>query len=87
MSKEHLRHFLPFLNREFRIITFEETTSEKVFKEFFPNEETDLSKLDAIYQYQKADTLKAVISETPTEITVDYSVVIPKKRVRRNGKV
>jgi hypothetical protein len=88
MSKEHLKHFLPFLREEFRVITFEETTSEEVFKELFPNEKTDLSKLDAIYQYQKADAIKVTVTETPNDITVEYKWENPvKKRVKRNGKV
>lgn len=42
---EHLFHFLPFLRNDYRKLTKAETTSEEVFKELFPDEEIDLSKL------------------------------------------
>lgn len=52
--KEHLIHFFPFLNREFRKLDKKELKSEKTFKELFPNEETDFSKLRTLYKYQNA---------------------------------
>lgn len=52
--REHLIHFFPFLNKEFRKLDKKELKNEKTFKELFPNEETDLSKLRTLYKYQNA---------------------------------
>jgi len=52
-TKEHLRRIFPFLKQPFRELSYKEITSETVFKELFPNEPIDLSKLKAIYEYQK----------------------------------
>jgi len=52
--KEHLIHYFPFLNKEFRKLDKKELKSEKTFKELFPDESVNLSKLTAIYKYQNA---------------------------------
>lgn len=51
--KEHLLHYFPFLKKEFRQIEKKELKSEKTFKELFPDEVVDFSKLKAIFEYQK----------------------------------
>jgi len=51
--KEHLIHFFPFLNKEFRPLKENEIRSEEVFKELFPNEPIDISKLRAVYMFQQ----------------------------------
>jgi len=52
--KEHLLHFFPFLRTEFRKLDKKELKSEKTFKELFPNESIDFSKLRTLYKYQNA---------------------------------
>lgn len=54
MKKEYLLHYFPFLKKEFRQIAKEEINSEETFKELFPNEVYDSSKLKAVYEYQSA---------------------------------
>lgn len=82
-TNEHLFHFLPFLRNEYRKLTKKETTSEDVFKEFFPDEtEIDLTKLEQIYNFQNVVT----VTENPSEIVIDYSAGHIRKVVK-NGKV
>ena len=82
-TNEHLFHFLPFLKQEYRKLTKEETTSEDVFKELFPDEnQIDLTKLEQIYAFQNI----VKITEKPSEIVVDYSAGHIRK-VIKNGKV
>lgn len=50
--KEHFKRVLPFLRKEYRKISEKECKSEDVFKELFPDEVTDLTKLKAIFTYQ-----------------------------------
>ena len=52
-TKEHLKRFFPFLNREFRIIEAKELESEETFKELFGEEILELNKLRVIFEYQK----------------------------------
>lgn len=80
--KEHLFHFLPFLRNDYRKLTKTETTSEEVFKELFPDEEIDLSKLEQIYAFQNI----VKITVKPSEIVVNYSAGHIRK-VIKNGKV
>lgn len=75
---EHLFHFLPFLRNDYRDLRKAELKSEKVFKELFPDETViDLSKLEQIYRFQKkiVESIDVKITETPTEIVVDYGKV------------
>ena len=57
LGKAHIKEALlrvhPFLKQPFRKITAEESTSEEVCKELFPNDKKiELYKLHAIYVYQ-----------------------------------
>lgn len=63
MRKENLRNYHRFLNDEFPIVLKKDTDSEKLFKELFPNEPVSLWKLEAIFEYQKADEVKVVKHE------------------------
>jgi primase-polymerase (primpol)-like protein len=81
-TNEHLFHFLPFLRNDYRKLTKAETTSDDVFKELFPDEEIDLTKLEQIYAFQNIVT----ITEKPSEIVVDYSAGHIRKSLK-NGKV
>ena len=73
MKREHLLHFFPFLKKEFRRLDKKELKNEETFKELFGNEKVDLSKLRAVYEFQKTDVEKLVED------------IKPKKK--RNGKV
>ena len=73
MKREYLLHFFPFLKKEFRRLEIAEITNEEVFKELFGDEKIDLSKLKAVYEFQKTDVEKLV------------EEIRPKKK--RNGKV
>lgn len=53
--KTHLKHFFPFLHKEFRKLEEKELQSEETFKELFPNEPIELWKLKTIFVYQKDD--------------------------------
>lgn len=53
--KENLKHYFPFLKKEFRNLEQKELKSQEVFKELFPNEPIELWKLKAIAAYQKID--------------------------------
>ena len=48
-----LKNFFPFLKNEFRELKKNEIESEKVFKELFPDEKTDLGFLKAVFEFQK----------------------------------
>lgn len=50
--KEHFKRVLPFLRKEYRTISEKECKSEDVFKELFPDEVIDLTKLKAVYVFQ-----------------------------------
>lgn len=79
--KEHLIHFFPFLNKEFRKLSDDELQSEEVFKELFPNEDIELYKLKAIAAFQKAE-------ENTINFEVEHKVIstiIQKKKP--NAKV
>lgn len=52
MAKEHFIYFFPFLRNEFRKLTKKDLNNEKTFKELFPNEKFDNTKLKAIYHFQ-----------------------------------
>lgn len=51
-SKDFLTNHYPFLRNEFRTLKQNELKSEKVLKELFGDEETDLNKLAVVYAYQ-----------------------------------
>ena len=51
-SKEFLKNYHPFLRNEFRIVLESELESEEVLKELFGENETELYKLQAVYEYQ-----------------------------------
>lgn len=55
-TNEHLFHFLPFLRNEYRLLKKEELNSEETFKELFPGEEIDLTKLEQIFEFQKVES-------------------------------
>lgn len=50
--KRHLLHFNPFLKNTFRKLKADELKNIKVLQELFGENETDLSKLTAVYKYQ-----------------------------------
>ena len=53
-DKGHLIRMFPFLRKSFRTLEHSELNSVLVFEELFPYEKkVDLSKLKAIYEYQK----------------------------------
>ena len=82
MKKEHLLHYFPFLKKEFRQIAKEEINSEETFKELFPNEVYDSSKLKAVYEYQNCKPFTYYVSEE--QIKPAQSL---KPKVKKNGKV
>lgn len=51
--KSHLKMFFPFLRKEFRPILRTELKNKEVLKELFGENETDLNKLNTIYEYQR----------------------------------
>jgi len=49
-----LQNYFPFLKNEYRELKLNETESEEVFKELFPdNDNVDFGLLKAIFQYQQ----------------------------------
>jgi len=51
-SKDFLVNYYPFLRNEFRVLKQNELKSEKVLKELFGENETDLNKLQVVYAFQ-----------------------------------
>ena len=51
-QQNNLKHYQPFLNGKFRTVLATELKSEKVLKELFGDNETELYKLSAVYAYQ-----------------------------------
>jgi hypothetical protein len=72
MKKEHFIHFFPFLNKKYRTIELSEITSEATFKELFPNEKIDYSKLNAVYHYQNLESIEVL--DLANEILLAHKV-------------
>lgn len=51
-TKDFLKQFHPFLRNEYRAVLENELESDKVLKELFGENETELYKLQAVYAYQ-----------------------------------
>jgi hypothetical protein len=82
MKKEHFIHFFPFLNKEYRTIELAEITSEATFKELFPDEVIDYSKLNAVYHYQNIEP------KTTVHTLIDPKIVFTDKPKKiRNAKI
>jgi hypothetical protein len=82
MKKEHFIHFFPFLNKKYRDIELAEITSEATFKELFPGEEIDYSKLNAVYHYQNLEP-KTIVGTLMNPIIV----FTDKPKRKRNAKI
>ena len=51
-TKDFLKHFHPFLKKEYRTILKSELNDSKVLKELFGDNETEFYKLKAVYEIQ-----------------------------------
>ena len=81
--REHLLHYFPFLKKEFRELEKSDIDNETTFKELFPDEEIDLSKLKAIALYQKqSNILYTVVVEKQKETVQKLD-----RRIIKNGKI
>ena len=50
---KHLRHFVPYLRKDYRELNKDELSNQETFTELFPNETYDPIKLRTIYEYQQ----------------------------------
>jgi hypothetical protein len=80
--KEHLKHFFPFLHKEFRKLEEKELQSEETFKELFPNEPIELYKLRTIYVYQNADEVKVFVTSSEKQSTQKLD-----RKIIKNAKI
>lgn len=86
--KEHLIHYFPFLNKEFRKLSEGELHSEEVFKELFPDEPIELHKLKAIFVYQNSnETNTSYVADTNGTLEVEVTVGKNKVKAKGNAKV
>jgi len=81
--KEHLIHYFPFLNKDFRKLSDDELQSEEVFKELFPDEPIELHKLKAIALFQKDEfgTLRVYNLSDETKKAIKNIKVKPNAKI------
>jgi len=89
--KEHLIHYFPFLNKEFRKLSDDELQSEEVFKELFPNEPIELHKLKAIALFQREEFKDIAVSFKEyvknSNDKIELQIEEAKLKVKPNAKV
>lgn len=78
--KEHLIHYFPFLNKEFRKLSDDELQSEETFKELFPDEPIELHKLRAIATFQRLEETYILVSSDTPNVKIEV-------KTKRNAKV